>query len=179
MKILVPLADGFEEIEAVTIIDILRRAGMETVTAALKSNPVKGSHNISINADKIFDENEDFDIIALPGGMPGSDNLKNDIRIINIIKKISKSGGITAAICAAPIVLSKAGVLKDKKFTCYPGYEEEISEGKFINEPVVSDGLIITAKGAGCAPLFALAIVELVKGKQTAQELKKQIMSFW
>lgn len=179
MKILVPLAEGFEEIEAVTIIDILRRAGIETVTAALKSNPVTGAHNISINADKILDENENFDIIVLPGGMPGSSNLKDDARIIKIIKKISKSGGITAAICAAPIVLSKAGVLKDKKFTCYPGYEEEITGGKFTDDPVVTDGLIVTAKGAGCAPLFALKIVELVKGIDTAQKLKKQIMSFW
>ena len=179
MRILIPLAEGFEEIEAVTTIDILRRAGIETVTAALKSNPVTGSHNITVTADILLNENDKFDAIVLPGGMPGSTNLKNDTRVINIIKKISTAGGITAAICAAPIVLSEAGILKGKKFTCYPGYEEEITEGKYINEPVVTDGKIITSMGAACTPLFALKLVELIKNKKTALQLKEQMMSFW
>ncbi len=179
MKVLVPLAEGFEEIEAITVIDILRRAGIDTVTASLKNNPVTGSHRISVTTDIELNDNENFDAIILPGGMPGSTNLKNDRRIINLIKMINKAGGLTAAICAAPIVLSEAGVLKEKKFTCFPGYEKEITDGIHINEKVVIDGSIITGIGAGSAVLFALAIVEFLKDKETARKIKEQIISFW
>jgi len=179
MRILVPLAEGFEEIEAVTTIDILRRAGIETITAALKSNPVTGSHNIPVTADMILNEKEKFNAIVLPGGIPGSINLKNDPRIIGLLKSINEAEGITAAICAAPIVLSEAGLLKGKKFTCYPGHEKEITEGKYIEEPVVTDGKIVTSRGALCSPLFAFKIVEMVVGEKTAMQLKEQMMSFW
>jgi 4-methyl-5(b-hydroxyethyl)-thiazole monophosphate biosynthesis len=183
MKVLIPLAEGFEEIEAVTVIDILRRAGINTVTAALAENPVTGAHKIPVTADKTLEAllagNENFDAIILPGGMPGSTNLKNDNRIQYLIKKINKSEGLTAALCAAPIVLSAAGLLKNKKFTCYPGYEDEITDGIHISGNVVSDGSIITGKGAGCAPLFALAVVEFLKDKETANKIKEQIMAFW
>ena len=179
MRILVPLAEGFEEIEAITVIDILRRAGIETVTAALKKNPVTGSHGIPVTADKLLDDAGDFDAIVLPGGLPGSTNLRDDHRIISIIKKINAAGGLTAAICAAPIVLSEAGILKNKNFTCYPGHEKTIKEGIHIDETVVSDGLIITGKGAGPAPLFALKIVEFLKDKETADRIKEQIIAFW
>ena len=179
MKILVPLAEGFEEIEAVTIIDILRRAEIETVTAALKTKTVTGSHNIPVTADTILTGNEDIDAIVLPGGIPGSINLKNDERIIGLLKKISSNGGITAAICAAPIVLGEAGLLKGKKYTCYPGHEDEISDGTYLREPVVTDGTIVTSMGAACAPLFALKLVELVRGKSVSDQLKEKMMSFW
>jgi 4-methyl-5(b-hydroxyethyl)-thiazole monophosphate biosynthesis len=179
MKVLVPLAEGFEEIEAVTIIDLLRRAGIETVTASIGADTVKGSHGITITADMLLDEKTRFDAIVLPGGMPGSKNLKNDPRVISIIKEINSSGGLTAALCAAPIVLSEAGVLKKRKFTCYPGYEKEIPEGIHNKENVVIDGSIITGMGAGPAPLFALTIVEYLKDKETAQRIKEQIIGFW
>ncbi len=181
MKVLIPLAEGFEEIEAVTVIDLLRRADIHAVTAALKKNPVSGTHDILVTADcllsKVISEIVNFDAIVLPGGMPGSANLKNDPRIINIIKQINKSGGLTAAICAAPIVLSEAKILTGKKFTCYPGYEDEITEGIFTDESVASDGSIITCKGAGLATLFALAIIEFIKDKETAKRIKEQVMS--
>lgn len=183
MKVLIPLAEGFEEIEAVTVIDLLRRADINAVTAALKKNPVTGAHDISVTADILLDnliaDNVNFGAIILPGGMPGSANLKNDPRIITIIKQINKAGGLTAALCAAPIVLSEAGILQGKKFTCYPGYEDEITEGIYTNENVVSDGPVITGKGAGPAALFALAVVEFLKGRKTAEKIKNQIMSFW
>ncbi|PKL17052.1 MAG: DJ-1 family protein [Spirochaetae bacterium HGW-Spirochaetae-5] len=183
MKVLVPLAEGFEEIEAVTIIDLLRRAGIETVTASIAENPVTGSHGIPVTADLLFNElsaeNSEFGAIVLPGGMPGSKNLKNDPRIISIIKDINSSGGLTAALCAAPIVLSEAGVLKNRKFTCYPGYEKDIPEGIHVKDSVVTDGSIITGMGAGPAPLFALAIIEYLKNKETAQRIKEQIIGFW
>ena len=171
MRVLIPLAEWFEETEAITTIDILRRAGIDTVTAALKNNPVTGSHKISVLADKLLDENEEFNAIALPGGMPGSNNLRDDNRVIEIIKKINASGGLTAALCAAPIVLSKAGVLKGKKYTCYPGFENEITEGIFTNKNVVTDGTIITGKGAGHAVQFALAITAFLKGETAAKNV--------
>lgn len=176
MKILVPLAPGFEEMEAITIIDILRRAGLNTITAAVSENPVKGSHNIKITADITLNENDKYDAIVLPGGMPGTTNLKDDKRIISIIKSVSKSGGITAAICAAPIVLAEAGLLNEKKFTCYPGFEDEIKNAHFLPEPVVTDGSIITSRGAGTAIPFALKLVEVLAGTATAKEVEKSIM---
>ena len=176
MKILIPLAPGFEEIEAVTIIDILRRAGLNAVTAAVSENPVKGSHNIKITADITLNENEKYSAVVLPGGMPGTTNLKNDKRIISIITSVYNSGGITAAICAAPIVLAEAGLLNGKKFTCYPGFENEIKNAHFLPEPVVADGNIITSRGAGTAIPFALKLVETLAGSATSDEVKKSIM---
>ena len=169
MKVLIPLAEGFEETEAITVIDILRRAGIDTVTAALSKNPVTGSHQIPVIADKLLDEREEFNAIALPGGMPGTNNLKDGPRIIKIIKKINAAGGLTAALCAAPIVLSKAEVLSGKKYTCYPGFESHITEGIFVDKNVVVDGNIITGKGAGHAVQFGLAIVAFLKGDDAAK----------
>ena len=179
MTILVPLAPGFEETEAVSVIDVLRRAGIKTVTAAVSGNPVKGSHDIEIIADTMLNEKEDYSAIVLPGGMPGTINLRNDKRIISITKKIHAAGGITAAICAAPIVLFEAGITKNKRITCYPGFEKEITDAVYSDESVVKDGTIITAKGAACAVPFALKIVEEISGADTAENIKKSLMSFW
>jgi len=179
MKILIPLAEGFEEIEAVTIIDTLRRGGIDTVTASLHMPLVTGSHGVSITADTVIGEDDKFNGIVLPGGIPGSTNLKKDTRIIKLIQKINEAGGITAAICAAPIVLAEAGVLQGKNYTCYPGYENEIKTGNFTSEPVTVDGEVITGKGAACALPFALKLVEILKGKDTADKLKEQMMAFW
>lgn len=176
MKILVPLAPGFEETEAVSVIDILRRAGLHTVTAAVSDNPVKGSHDVKITADIMLNENDKYEAIVLPGGMPGTTNLKNDKRVISLVQSISKTGGITAAICAAPIVLAEAGVLTGKKYTCYPGFEKDIADAFFSSDPVVTDGTIITSRGAGTAIPFALKIVEILAGEKTAKEIKKSII---
>ena len=173
MRVLIPLAEGFEETEAITVIDILRRAGIDAITAALNKNPVTGSHKISVIADKLLDENEEFTAIVLPGGMPGSSNLRDDNRIINIIKKIDASGGLTAALCAAPIVLSKAGLLRGKQYTCYPGFEDEIAGGIFTDKNVAADGNIITGKGAGHAVQFALAIVSHLKGEGASKKVSE------
>lgn len=176
MKILVPLAPGFEETEAVTVIDILRRAGFDTITAALNENPVQGSHRIRIFADVLLNENDKYDAIVLPGGMPGTENLRNDKRLISIIKSVSSSGGITAAICAAPIVLAEAGLLKNRKFTCYPGFESRIRDGEFLPEPVLVDGNVITGRGAGTAVPFALKLVEILAGSAKSIEISNSIM---
>ena len=176
MKILIPLAPGFEETEAVTVIDILRRADLNAVTAALTDNPVAGSHRIKITADIMLNENEKYDAIVLPGGMPGTLNLKNDKRIISMIKSIYSAGGVTAAICAAPIVLADAGVLKNKKYTCYPGFEKEINDADFITDPVVVAGNVITSRGAGTAVLFALKLVEVFAGSAKSMEIQNNII---
>jgi len=181
MNVIVPLAQGFEEIEAVTIIDVLRRAEINVTTVYLKNNPVKGSHDISVTADKNIDDIEasDFKYIILPGGMPGSKNLKEDDRVINLIREIYSRGDYAGAICAAPIVLDRAGVISDKKVTCYPGYENEIVISEYIPEPVVTDERIVTGRGAGCAIPFALELVKMIKGETTAGKLKNALQVYW
>lgn len=178
MKVMVPLAEGFEEIEAVTIIDILRRASIDTISVYLKTNPVTGSHGITVTADISFQEamNIDFNAIVLPGGMPGSTNLKGNPDIISFIQKIHSSGGYTAAICAAPIVLGEAGLLHDKKYTCYPGFETQIAGGEYLSDPVVFDGGIITGRSVGCAIVFALKLVEIFSGAEKSSALKKSML---
>ncbi len=175
MKIIVPLAEGFEEIEAVSIIDVLRRANLDVTTAFLKSNPVKGSHNIPVAADKFIGDLKaaDFNAIVLPGGQPGSDNLKKNDAVISYIKHIFSKGGVTAAICAAPTVLAHAGVLYGKKVTCFPGYEPDMEGATATGNPVESDGTVITGIGAGCAVIFALELVKKFSGEKAAKELRK------
>ncbi len=179
MPILVPLAEGFEEIEAIAVIDLLRRGGVEVVTATPGKNPVTGSHRIPVTADTILGHSTRFIGIVLPGGGLGTENLKNDSRIIDLVRVIHNESGLTAAICAAPSVLAAAGIMKSIRFTCYPGYENEIKGhgGIHTGDPVVKDGHIITGKGAGCAVQFALALLEELKGPETARSIKEQIMT--
>ena len=181
MRVIVPLAEGFEEIEAVTIVDVLRRAEIQVTTAHLKKNPVTGSHAITVTADKNIDDIKasDFDCIVLPGGMPGSSNLKEDERIIGLIREFSAAGKITAALCAAPQVLGHAGVLKGKRATCFPGFEGQMIEAEYLPEPVVRDGKVITGKGPGCAIPFALELVASLAGKEKAARLKESMQVYW
>ena len=181
MNIFIPLAEGFEEIEAVSIIDVLRRANLKVTTVHLGKNPVKGSHDIEVKADKYIDEiiPSDFGFVVLPGGMPGSKNLMEDKRILDIVQAIYLSGGYATAICAAPIVFGRAGLLKGKKATCFPGYEEQLGGAIHSPEPVVSDGRIITGKGAGCAIPFALKLVEVICGKEVSDDLKNRLQVYW
>jgi 4-methyl-5(b-hydroxyethyl)-thiazole monophosphate biosynthesis len=181
MKVLVPLAEGFEEIEAVTIIDILRRAKIEVVTAALDRNPVTGSHAITVTADTILDKvsADDFGAIVLPGGMPGSKNLKASAPLLQMIRDIPNNRGYAAAICAAPIVLGAAGILQGKKASCYPGYEAELIDASVQPASVVTDGLVITGKGAGAAIDFALTLVEHFTDEATADNLRRALQVFW
>jgi len=177
MNILVPLAEGFEEIEAVTIIDILRRAGHTVTTASLKNKIVTGAHSIQITADKILTELrfEEFGAFILPGGMPGSTNLRDHDRVMSFIQRIYAAGGIIGAVCAAPIAIGRSGILDGKKFTCFPGDEKEITHSKFTNEDVTVDGKIITGRSAGVTALFTLKIIELIDGKEKAESLQKRM----
>ncbi len=181
MNVLVPLADGFEEIEAVTIIDVLRRAGVIVTSVFLRDNPVIGSHDIPVTADKNISgiSAADYDSIALPGGMPGSKNLKEDGRVIALVRELHSRERIVAALCAAPIVLGHAGVLAGRRATCFPGYESQMIGAIPSSEPVVRDGLIITGKGPACAIPFALTLVEALAGKEKAENLRDSMQVYW
>jgi len=181
MKVLVPLAEGFEETEAVSIIDVLRRAGINAVTAHTAGNPVTGSHGIPVTADRPFAGlmPVDFDGIALPGGMPGSENLRNDPAIISFVRELHRRGALVSAICAAPIVLARAGVLAGKRVTCYPGFEDELDGAHVTGEPVVADSMIVTGRGAGCAIPFAIAIAGILMGEKMRDELKDRLQVYW
>lgn len=176
-RILVPLAEGFEEIEAITIIDILRRANLEVITASLTDNlEVKGGHNITVKADTILDKviNEDFDAISLAGGMGGMNNLKNDKRIIEKIKRMYNDKKLVSAVCASPIVLGEAKVLNGK-YTCYPSCEKSINMGEYQDKDLaVVDKNIITSKGPVTSIIFALEIVKYLTGSN--EELSKVLL---
>ncbi|WP_297295412.1 DJ-1 family glyoxalase III [uncultured Brachyspira sp.] len=162
-KVLVPLAEGVEEIEAVTIIDVLRRANIEVVTASLTDNlEVKGAHNITIKADATLEKimNYDFDAIALPGGYGGMNNLKSDIRIIDKIRTMFEDKKLVSAICASPIVLGEAGVITGK-YTCYPSCESSVKGGEYVEKDiVVCNDNVITSKGPATTVFFALELVK-------------------
>jgi len=181
MSVIVPLAEGFEEIEGVTIIDVLRRAGIAVTSVFLKKNPVIGSHAIAVTADKSIDDirSSDFDCIALPGGMPGSRNLKEDARVVGMVKDFAGSDRITAALCAAPLVLGHAGVLSGRRATCFPGFEEQMTGATAVPDPVVRDGSVITGKGPGCAIPFALELVAAMVGTNVARGLAESMQVYW
>jgi len=176
MKILVPLAEGFEEIEALAVVDILRRAGIEAVMVGLQGSIVTGSHGIRVFADKKINEinPEDYDGIVLPGGDPGYKNLAKSGKILEIIRKFNSEGKLVAAICASPAVLAKAGILQDKKATIYPGMEKEIPYPR--SEKVVVDENVITSQAPGTAIEFALKIVEYLLGKDKALSLRNRLV---
>ena len=175
------LTTGFEEIEAITTIDILRRCGVKVTVAGLVPEPIDGAHKIKIIPDISFEEINlhDFDAVILPGGAPGYQNLRDDKRVIQIVKTAFEQNKIIAAICGAPTVLSDAGIIKGKKCTIYPGMEEELEKGGGLPQKdiVVVDGNIITSKGPATALPFALALSEIIVGKEMAQNIRKNTLS--
>lgn len=175
-RVLVPLAPGFEELEAVTIVDLLRRAGIEVVTAGLAPGPLTASRGTVILPDTSLDDalKQEFDMVVLPGGQPGSDNLDGDPRIRQLLVSMAGSGRFTAAICAAPKVLANAGLLGGKRATSFPGVVERmgLADVDFREEPVVQDGKVITSRGPGTAMDFALALIENLVGKTTRDEVE-------
>lgn len=173
-KIAVHLAEGFEEIEAISIIDVLRRAEFDVEVVSMnKSKEVNGAHEITVKADILFEDldYDNIDMIVLPGGMPGAANLKAHIGLREQILNFNDTKKPLAAICAAPMVFGNLGLLKEKKATCYPGFEEELHGAIITGEAVEEAENIITGKGAGVAINFALKIVEKFKGKEVADEL--------
>ena len=181
-KVYIFLAEGFEEIEALTPVDLLRRAGIETQTVSIGSSlKVTGRSNIAVEADLLFEEADpdSADMLVLPGGMPGTSNLMAHEGLKNALKIAAESGRYTAAICAAPSVLAAHGLLEGKKATCYPGIEGKLTEGGAFStdaEEVVTDGTVITSRGAGTAIPFALKLIEVLKDKECAEETGNSII---
>lgn len=175
-RVLVPLAQGCEELEAVTIIDLLRRAGIEVVTAGLDDKPIKASRGVMLIADTTLDDAllQDYDLVALPGGLPGADYLNEDPRIQKLLKKMAAENKYTAAICAAPKILASAGLLENKRATAFPGTLEklELSTTQIENNPVVQDEYVITSRGPGTAIDFTLTLIESLSGRDKRLEVE-------
>lgn len=178
-RVLVPLAEGFEEIEAVTVIDLLRRAGIDVHTASLDGPRVTGSHGITVSADIALDAavTDEYDMIVLPGGMPGAEHLKNDARIVSMLRRFAAEGRYTAAICAAPGVLAHAGLLEERAATSYPGFlDADSAPGiRLREEPVVIDGKVVTSRGPGTAMEFGLALIELLEGVAAMERVRGRL----
>lgn len=177
-KAYVFLADGFEEIEGLTVVDILRRAGVDVCTASIMGREtITGAHHIEVKADALF-ENCDFsdgDLFVLPGGMPGTKYLGAYEPLCELLKEKNQQSVYLAAICAAPSVLGELGLLKGKKAICYPGFEDRLDGADVTFEKVVTDGNITTSMGMGTAIVFALRLVELLSGADKAREIRKGI----
>jgi 4-methyl-5(b-hydroxyethyl)-thiazole monophosphate biosynthesis len=177
-SVLVPLADGFEEIEAITVIDVLRRADINVVVAGVKKKNVQGAHGVKVIAQVQLEEvdKNSLVMVVLPGGMPGAENLLKNETLRLIIQDLDKKDKPIGAICAAPWVLSSFGVLKEH-FTCYPSFEKRIEKGEYHKDKnVVSDKNVFTASGPGTAMEFALAVVEALRGKEIYEKVKKELL---
>ena len=175
MRLIVPLAEGFEEIEAVAVIDVLRRANIKVDVVGIEDEIVAGRNGIKILCDKIMADvkPEDYDGIVLPGGNPGYKNLESNQQVINFIKALNGKGKLVAAICASPTILEKIGVLEGKRATCYPTMREKIKN--FVDERVVVDKNVITSQGPGTAIEFALEIVRFIN-PSAYEQLKKDLL---
>jgi 4-methyl-5(b-hydroxyethyl)-thiazole monophosphate biosynthesis len=170
-KVAVFLAEGFEEGESLFVIDILRRAGFQCDSVSIKEEMVKGSHDIVVKADKIInDEIKDYDMIVLPGGLPGAANLRDDERVIDLVKYFDKAPEkFVAAICAAPMVLERAGIIKGRTITSYPGekYTTLLKEANYVEDIVVIDDHLITSRGPATTLPFAYALVDALGGNSS------------
>lgn len=177
-RVIVPLAPGFEEIEAVTVIDILRRAGVDVVVAGLVNTSIAGSHGISISADALLDDvmKDEFEMVVLPGGQPGTTNLHRDERVRALLQRVADRGGYTTAICAAPMVLAAMGISIGHKVTSHPSVRESLRDHHYREDRVVIDERVITSRGAGTAVEFALKLVEVLCGKEKAETISEAIV---
>lgn len=180
VNVLVPLANGFEELEAITIIDLLRRAGFNVVTAGLDDRPVRASRQTLHIADSTIDKvmQQAFDLIVLPGGLPGADNLRDDKNLQQLLQQQHLANKKIAAICAAPRALASAGVLEGKKITCYPGAldQTDCSSFSISDKPLEIDGNIITSRGPGTAMDFALALIEQLTDRRLRDSIESQLV---
>jgi len=179
-KVLVPVTDGFEEIETVTIVDILRRAGVSVTLAGLQAGPLKGSRGVQILADAFIDEvkDDEFDLLVLPGGQPGVDNLRKDPRILEILRNRDRNKQMIGAICAAPLALRDAGITQGRRLTSHPSIEKEFSESRYSLDRVIVDGNFVTSRAAGTSIEFALKLVEILVGPEKACEIAKAVLAF-
>ena len=173
------LADGFEEVEALTPLDMLLRAEKEIKTVSIKpSKQVTGAHGITVTADMTLGEIDTLpELVILPGGMPGAKNLRGCAEVCKVVTDTYKNGGFVSAICAAPFILGELGLLDGKKATCYPGFEKSLIGAKVTGEKVVRDGKIITAAGMGAALPFAKELVSALCGESKADEIMRSIIA--
>lgn len=178
-KVIVFFADGTEEVEAITPVDMLRRAGADVTFVGVPKKECVGSHGIKIVTDKTAGEctEEDFDMVVLPGGLPGTVNLENNADVQKILKKAYAEGKFACAICAAPSVLGKAGMLRGKRATCYPGFEKYLEGAVCTEEKAVRDGNVVTSRGAGAAMEFALTLISALYGNEKSEELRKAVIA--
>ncbi len=180
MKLILFLADGFEEIEALTPVDYLRRVDVTIDTVSITNEKeVRGAHNIRVIADKTIDDLEDleaYDGVIIPGGIPGATNLRDNPRVIGLVQKMNNQGKLASAICAGPIVLEKAGILGGKKLTSHPGFSQEFKDYDYQEDNVVVDGNIITSRGPALAVDFTIEIARFLLGDQAVEKIKKSIL---
>ncbi|MBD3242346.1 MAG: DJ-1 family protein [Chitinivibrionales bacterium] len=171
------LADGFEETEAITTIDLLRRGGVTVTVAGLNDSRVTGAHDIVVETDTTLPEaSPDFDAIVLPGGQPGTTNLGNDQALLKLLRQSYDQGRLCAAICAAPSVLGKAGILDQKTATCYPGFEPQLHGAVLSDKAVVIDGNVITSRGPGTAIPFAIELIAYLVDRATANTVAEKVL---
>jgi 4-methyl-5(b-hydroxyethyl)-thiazole monophosphate biosynthesis len=177
-RVLVPLAAGVEELEAVTLIDLLRRAGIEVVAAGLEAGPVKASRGVRLLPDMTLDEalTQEFDMVALPGGLPGSDHLAADSRVTGLLRRMNESGRFVGAVCAAPKVLARSGILDGRKATAFPGVLQAENHPHITGDPVTRDGTVITSRSAGTSMDFALKIIETLEGIETRKSVEEGLV---
>lgn len=180
IKAFVLIKNGFEEVEALTVVDYLRRAEIDIKIVSTEEDlELQGAHGIKIIADMAFDEldRDDIDLVFLPGGMPGATSLKDDEKVLELITYLNDKGRAISAICAAPIVLEAAGVIEDKTVTSYPSFDEKLpSIGEYSQDIVVIDENIITSRGPATAVYLALELIELLKGRETKEAIRKDIL---
>jgi len=179
IKVCVFFADGLEEIEGLTVVDLLRRADIPISIVSITGNPmITGAHGVKIEADALFNDVDftDIDMLVLPGGMPGTKNLKAHVGLRDLLLEFNAKGKYLAAICAAPIILGQLNLLNGKKATCYPGFEEQLTGASFSEDNCVIDGNIMTSRGLGTAIDFAAAIISIIKDQAVADALMKAIM---
>ena len=179
-NVLVPLAQGCEELEAVTIVDLLRRAGITVVTAGLDERPVTAARGTVLVPDTTLDKAlaQNYDMVVLPGGLPGADHLDNDSRVTGLLKQMAADGKYTAAICAAPKVLASSGLLDGKRATSYPGalQPESVPGMDYVDETVVTDDKVITSRGPGTAMDFALQLIDVLAGPDKRNEVEAGLL---
>ncbi len=178
-KVLVPLAPGFEEIETITVVDVLRRAGARVTLGGTEEGPIKGSRGVLVMPDAPLNMQSpnDFDMIVLPGGQPGTTNLTNNPALIHFLKTMDGEGKYIAAICAAPLVLQKAGLIIDKEITSHPSVEGQLEAKKYLNERVVVDGTFLTSRAPGTALEFALKLVEVLFDSEMVEKVNAGMLA--
>ena len=177
-QVAVLLADGFEEVEAMAIIDVLRRADITVVIAGLHAGHIESARNVKVIPDTTIDmiRADNFDMLVLPGGQPGADNLNADERVKDLIREFYDKGKLTGAICAAPYVLANAGVLEGRQATAYPTFKDRLGNALYQDKNVVIDGKVFTSKGPGTALHFGVAIVERLVGRERAEAVKDAML---